>query len=387
MVFPYPRRGIFPGIERHIYEYSRALAKRGIDVRIVTSFWNGGEAHESYEGLDIHRVADSGTRYGRVGRLFANHVRSFARSLEARPDLFEGADLVQAFIALPSTRFAERAGAPLVATFYHRDRPSRLNQYLTLPSLYAMEKKFFSRTPLVITFSASSRQVLVSEYGVDEARIAVTPLGVDVGKFTPAAGGAASRGAAGGPFRMLFVGPLIRRKGIDHLIEALAQVDAQEPGWTLTVVGDGPERSALTARAAELGFGSKLDFCGYVDGWGDELPGIYREADLFVFPSLKEGFGMVIIEAMACGTPVLTTRVSAIPEVVADAGLLVEPASPPGIAEGILRLMRDEDLRRGYAEAGLRRVREMYSWGIVADRTLQVFERLQRGTLVQGGAR
>jgi len=386
MVFPYPRRGIFPGIERHVYEYSRALAARGIDVRVVTSFWNGGPAHETYQGIDIQRIADSGTRYGRLGRLFAQHVKSFGHGLEGRPDLFEGADLVQAFIALPSARFAERAGAPLVATFYHRDRPSRLNQYLTLPSLYAMERRFFARAPLTITFSDSSRQVLIDEYGVDGASIAVTPLGVDVEKFRPAPDGGGPR-APGAPFEMLFVGPLIRRKGIDHLIEALAQVDAEEPGWKLTVVGDGPERAALAARAAELGFGSKVDFRGYVDGWGDELPGIYRQADLFVFPSLKEGFGMVIIEAMACGTPVLTTRVSAIPEVVADAGLLVEPASPDGIAQGILRLMRDDDLRRGYARAGERRVREMYSWGIVVDRTLEVFERLQRESLVQGGGR
>lgn len=385
MVFPHPRRGIFPGIERHVFEYSRALAKRGVDVRIVTSFWNGGTAREEYEGLEIHRVEDSGTRYGKAGRLFAQHVRSFGKSLRARPELFGDAGVVQTFIALPSVACIDSSRAPMISTFYHRDKPSRLLEYLTLPSLFAMEKRFFRESSLVVTFSDSSRRVLMSEYGLDERAIAVTPLGVDMDKFHPATPPPPRE--AGGPFRMLFVGPLIERKGLHHLIEALARVNERRRDWVLILVGGGRERAALAARASQLGFGDRIDFRGYIDGWGDELPEIYRQADLFVFPSLKEGFGMAIAEAMACGTPVLTTRASAIPEVVGDAGILVEPAEPRGLAAEIIRLMEDDGLRRSLAAAGARRVREMFSWDVVVDRTLEVFQRVARGEPAEGGGR
>lgn len=372
IVFPHPRRGIFPGIERHIYDYSRALRKTGIDVRVLTSFWNGGSEREDFKGLEIHRIPDTGTRYGRLGRLFSRNLQSFGRNLSRREDLFEHVDLVQTFTAVPQAGFLDGTHLPIVSNFYHRDKPSRYREYFTLPSLFAMEVKLYRSVPLILTFSDSSRRVLIDEYGVDGKKIAITPLGVDTDKFAPA--GKGNRVSPPNPFRMLFVGPLIERKGVHHLMDALARVNERRADWSLTLAGDGRERASLQARATELGFPEKVDFLGYIDGWGDELPRIYREADLFVFPSLKEGFGMVIIEAMACGTPVLTSRVSAIPEVVGNAGVLVEPSNPQQLADGILRFMEDDELRKGLSAAGLQRVRDRYSWEVVVKRTLEAFQ-------------
>jgi glycosyltransferase involved in cell wall biosynthesis len=123
----------------------------------------------------------------------------------------------------------------------------------------------------------------------------------------------------------------------------------------------------------ELGMTDRIRYLGYVAQC--DMPALYSGAAAFVFPSLYEGFGLPVLEAMACGAPVLTSNVSATAEVAGDAALLVDPLSEPGIAEGVRRLLQDEDLRAELRGRGLARA-STFSWHRAAGETRAVYERV-----------
>jgi glycosyltransferase involved in cell wall biosynthesis len=192
--------------------------------------------------------------------------------------------------------------------------------------------------------------------------IGLIPNGVDTARFTPAV----SRDEAG-PVRLVFVGRLVRQKGLDVLLEALARLPAGAD-YELTLVGDGPLRPALTGQAQALGLTSRLRFVGWAGR--EDMPDLLRRADIFVFPSRDEGMPNAVLEAMATGLPVVATRISGNEEVVVDGqtGLLVPPDDPDALAGALARLLADRPLGRSLGAAGRERAGREYSWRAVAER-------------------
>ena len=145
-------------------------------------------------------------------------------------------------------------------------------------------------------------------------------------------------------------------KGIRYLIDAFAEIRRERPDAWLVLVGRGPEEQKLRAQAEALGLGNRVIFAGFQRSV-ERYIGLF---DVSVVPSLEEGFGLVAVESMALGTPVVASRLDGLLEVIDNerSGLLVEPADPHAIAAGVLRVLRDEPLRRRLAEAGRRRALE-----------------------------
>jgi glycosyltransferase involved in cell wall biosynthesis len=166
------------------------------------------------------------------------------------------------------------------------------------------------------------------------------------------------------------------RKRVVDLIDAFAVVTAREPRARLVIIGDGPEHAALQRRLQDRGLQAQVRLLGALQE-DAEVRRWYTRASVFCLPSEQEGFGIVFLEAMASGLPVVTTTSAAIPEVVPDgeAGLLVPPRDPDALAEALLRLLQDPDLRARLRECGRRHVRQ-YSWDRVADRFLEAVEPL-----------
>jgi glycosyltransferase involved in cell wall biosynthesis len=152
---------------------------------------------------------------------------------------------------------------------------------------------------------------------------------------------------------------LVKVKGIVHLIYAAALVAARTPGVRFEIVGDGPERSALEQKVTKLGLGHCVTFLG----WRDDLGQILSDWDIFVQPSLAEGLGIVTLEAMAEGLPVVAAAVGGLRELVVDGktGWLVPPAQAEFLAEMIHRLVADPELRASMGVAGHMRVRQRFS--------------------------
>jgi glycosyltransferase involved in cell wall biosynthesis len=373
MVFPHPKRGVWPGIERHVGELSRALIREGVGVSVITTFWNGGSERDTWEGVEIYRVHDARRRWGRSAYLLNWHIRSFGWSLLQHKALLQSSDAIHAFVGLSSYRDLARLGVPLFASFPHRQKPDRLYDALFQIGDYRTERRFFPLTAAVFAGSEEARRVLLSEYRLEPSRVHVVPLGVNGEVFRPPA-----KPRPRVPYeerkeglRLLYVGPLVKRKSLDTLVEALPLVLASPVPCRLSFVGRGPDEPILRSLAERHGVAEKVDFAGYVEE--PALVDWYQGSDLFVFPSTQEGFGLVLAEAMACGLPIVATTVPPMPEVIGDAGLLVPPADPAAMAAAIVKLARDVDLRERMSREGRRRVEERYVWSRVARETLQKY--------------
>jgi glycosyltransferase involved in cell wall biosynthesis len=234
------------------------------------------------------------------------------------------------------------------------------------------------RATHIIAISEATRRDLQHFYAIDDSRISVIYHGVD-SRFRPidsreAIGAAMSRYGIRAPY-LLFVSTVQPRKNVARLIEAFAQAreSAAAPEVSLVLAGKrGWLTEQIERRAHELGIERYVTFIGYVAD--DDLPVLLNGALAYVVPSLYEGFGMTVLEAQACGTPVLASNVSSLPEVVGDAGLLVDPYSVASIAEGIARLLSDSRLRVSLRAKGIEHAAR-WTWERTARETLAVLER------------
>ncbi len=226
----------------------------------------------------------------------------------------------------------------------------------------------------VLTVSQATKRDLVSWYGVDPERITVTHLGLSevfkpptdqyLIKDVQARYGLQERSY------LIYVGTVQPRKNLTRVIEALAITLAAGYEVDLVIAGKrGWLSTPIEQRAQELGITHRIHFIGYVPE--QELPALLAGALCFVFPSLYEGFGMPVIEAMACGTPVITSTSSALPEVAGDAALLVDPLDTDAIAAAIMQMIDNATLRETLRQRGLDRAR-LFTWEACAKKTLEV---------------
>ena len=215
-----------------------------------------------------------------------------------------------------------------------------------------LEKHHVRRASYVLTPSLHSAERLAADYGVDRERVRVVPEPIDLARWRRALEGE-PRGPANAP-TILCVAHLYPRKDVATLLEAMALV----PDALLRVVGTGPELPHLRAGARRLGLAQRVELLGHVSF--EKLAAEYGRANVFCLPSRQEGFGIVFLEAMAAGLPIVAARAAALPEVVPDGecGILVPPGDAPALAKALDRLLNDPDERRRLGEAGRRRVEQ-----------------------------
>ncbi len=239
-------------------------------------------------------------------------------------------------------------------------------------------KKLLPRVERILTVSRFTRQRILDVYGLDEDRVVVTPLAA-AEQFRPAGDEqiAQARRAAGiGPEPyILTVGTIEPRKNLPRLLEAWKQVYPKHRGLRLVIVGAAGSESVFgpTAKAAPA---AGLHLAGRVED--AHLPGLYSGAELMVYPSLYEGFGLPPLEAMACGTPVVVSNAPALVEVVGQAGKIVQARDPDAIAEGILEVLEAPD-RQVLARKSLDRA-ACFSWDATAQASLGVLRDVQQRT-------
>jgi glycosyltransferase involved in cell wall biosynthesis len=235
-----------------------------------------------------------------------------------------------------------------------------------------------SRAARVVAVSECTRRDLLELCGAPEERIRVIPLGVDGERYRPQPEARSRAVAAGvgvdGPY-LLSLGGIEPRKNLPGLVRAFGLLPADVRPW-LVIAGGGvrwnPEGSRLLEGALSglpAAVRSRVVVTGYLSE--EDKVALLSGATALVYPSRYEGFGLPVLEAMACGTPVLTSSVSALPEVAGDAAVLVDPERVEAIAEGIEGLLRDEGLRDRLRTAGLARAAR-YSWDRTARSTAAV---------------
>ena len=227
---------------------------------------------------------------------------------------------------------------------------------------------------LVLSLSEFSKHDIARAYRLPRSRIAVTYAGVDSSFTTQPS---QQKRSEDDPFSLLFCGRLNgprEQKGVDVLLKSLPLVLSRHQA-VLKVIGTGPRLAQYQILTGELGVAEQVRFLGFVEH--QDMPERYRQADLFVLPSRRESFGLVLAEAMACGLPVVATTAGAIPEVVEDGvtGLLVPSDDAEAFAAAVVSLLSDPERMKAMGTAGARRVSEHFTWDRVAERVTEGYER------------
>jgi D-inositol-3-phosphate glycosyltransferase len=259
-----------------------------------------------------------------------------------------------------------------------------------------VEGELAQQANLLIASTPDEAQELIDGYGADPQRVYVVPPGVDLATFQPMDRTAARREIGYGSGRLLlFVGRLERLKGVEVAIRALGLLrDRRHDDVRLLILGedshegDESEKERLKAVASEIGVRDRVDFVGSVAH--HELPYFYAAADVCVMPSYSESFGLVALEAQACGCPVVASGVSGLRSVVRDevSGYLIDEHDPAAYAERIGRLLENSELAQQMGRRG-RLLAQRFSWTRTADRLDELFEQVagRDQALVQASAR
>jgi glycogen(starch) synthase len=377
---------MYGGLGRHVAALSRALTMDGHDVVVVTQAPLGTPRLETVPAsagtaTQVVRTvldADAPDVYAETERFVRElqpRLVAAADDLPAawRPDVVHGHDWV---VADASRALSERYGVSLVATVHatetglyqgHVDQPfSRWR--------HSVEVDLVTRASRTIVCSSGMRDEVVHGLAADADRVVVVPNGVDPAAWaTPPDLRATTRAGLGlsdEPLLVL-VGRLEHEKGAQDAVAALAllpRVDIH-----LVLVGDGARRDDLRTLADDLGVGDRVHLLGRVAD--DRVAAIVAAADVALVPSRYEPFGLVALEAMAAGTPVVASTTGGLTDVVVDheTGLAVPPAQPDLLAGAVSQLLADHHLRERLVEQALHVVHARYRWDEVASATARVY--------------
>ncbi len=365
---------------------AREFAAAGHETRVLTSQFRGQPASEEIDGYTIDRVRVLRRRPDRCSPVeMCTFLASAAAALCGRLRGWRPAFTI-AFFGIPCGPLALQlrwgSGVPYLVSLRGGDVPGfqpydlALHHRIFGPAIRAI----WSRAAGVIANSHGLQQL--ARQFAPELPVPVIPNGVDSLFFHPSwrnpanalpqaplgsdltpSGQPAGRRPPGSPVRLLFVGRLVYQKGLDLLMEALAGIS--QP-LALRCVGDGDQRAALEQAASRLGRNIQTEFLGWRDR--AQIAEIYREADLFVFPSRDEGMPNVVLEAMASGLPVLATAISGSEELVRDGvnGRLVPSGDTAALGEALRSLLADPTTLSDMGRASREIVEREYTWKQVA---------------------
>jgi glycosyltransferase involved in cell wall biosynthesis len=350
------------GVEQYSAWVAGVLRDAGHRVTVITTGRSRRASRASHDGIDVIRLGTWLTVSNTpLNPLWAWQLRGLLRRLAV--------DVVNAHAPVPGLAdLAVWTSAVPVVLTYHAGSLVKGGHWSD--GLL----RWYERHVLPRVFRRSASLVAVSPvslaHGVDHAE--VVPPGVDCSLFAPAAD-------PGREPRILYVGRVessSRWKGLGVLLEALRVVADSVPSARLDVVGDGDDLARLRRRAAELGIADRVEWRGRVPH--DRLPAFYQRAAVTVLPSLTEAesFGMCLVEAMACGCPVVGSAVGGIPFVIRDGhdGLLVDPGDPRALAAALVTVLSDGDAARRLGAAGRSSALQRWDWRLQQEQTLRIVE-------------
>jgi glycosyltransferase involved in cell wall biosynthesis len=364
-VYPYPKRGVYTGIERHIENISKYLALNNCKVRVITTFWNGGNSYDTKNGIEIFRVKDATLYLGRAAGLAELNYLSFSltsilKSLELDSDVL---------LLNNQSPFSFLSNAKLkVGLAHHVDYIKNFKDIFVIPFADLYSK--MTKIDYIIAPSYFTKKQIIETFKIPSEKIEVIHEGVDTSKFNPN-NKPIFRDKFKSQYVILFVGALVKTKNVDKLIRVFNYVQKRIDA-SLVIVGEGPEKSNLMKIVKELNLTNKVFFEGFVKD--EDLPYYYSSCDIFASCSIIEGFGLIFLEAMASGKPVVAFNIASIPEVVRDGGIIVKNFDLKEMAEKIIEILSKKEVYEEYS----RKAREIainHDWNIIARKYLNFFEK------------
>ncbi len=365
------------GLARHVHALSRELVRQGLNVHVLTRSGPDLPAEALEDGVWVHRVAPA---LGEPAdfRLWACHLNFALMEAGARliqrmnaPVLIHAHDWLVAHAARGLKHLFR---VPMVATIHatehgrNRGIHDQGQQYINDVEWWLTYEAW-----RVIVCSESMRHEAKHLFGLADDKVAVIPNGIDLPEPAPAEPIPPRTQFAASHEKLLFhIGRIVPEKGAGVLLEAMPHL-LRRHDLRLVIAGTGPYRSELERRAWELGIAGRVRFAGYVPD--STARALYMYADAAVVPSTYEPFGIVALEAMAGGAPLVASDVGGLADIVVhgENGLKALPGHVQSLTEQIDRLLTDRELADRLAATALRQVRERYSWQGVARSTLEFY--------------
>jgi len=363
-VYPYPKRGVYTGIERHIENISKYLALNNCKVRVVTTFWNGGNSYDIKDGVEIFRVKDATLYLGRIASIAEINYLSFSlssvlKTLELDSDVLM-LNNQSPFSFLSNTKLK-------VGLAHHIDYIKNIKDILVIPFANLYSK--MTKLDYIIAPSFFTKKQIIETFKISSEKIEVIHEGVDTNKFNPN-NKPIFRDKFKSQYVILFVGALGKTKNVDKLIKVFDYVQKRIDA-SLVIVGDGPEKNNLIKIVNEMNLANKVFFEGFVKD--EDLPYYYSSCDIFASCSVIEGFGLIFLEAMASGKPVVAFNIASIPEVVSEGGIIIENFDLKYMAEKIIELLINKEIYEKFSKKA-REIALDHDWNNVAKKYLSFFE-------------
>ncbi|RKU35777.1 glycosyltransferase family 4 protein [Candidatus Poribacteria bacterium] len=356
------------------YFLGKHFAAAGHDVHLITSQFRDCPRDEEVEGFHVHRVRalrknrDVCAVHEMLTYAISSSLYGLRFAKQFKPDI------VQVFFGIPAGGGAyllrKRHNVPYLVFLGGRDVPRRNPDPPYYRWLYLLLKpvirSIWNNASAVVACSDGLREL--AQETAPDVKMSVIPDGLDLSRFKPS-----PREPDPESVRILTIGRLIPRKGFQFLIRALPQiVENAAHDFEIEIVGDGPYQKELLKLAADLDVTEHIRFAGAVPY--SELPGKYRDADIFILPSLAEGMPLVVLEAMGTGLPIVASRVQGIEELVAEDvnGALFDPGDADGLARCLVKLINAGKRRVEMGKASVERVKP-YDWKNIADAYLALY--------------
>lgn len=381
------------GLGRHVAELAPKLAQQGIDVHVVTPEFIRRDLPVEFEnGVTVHRVFvpvlnQQVDIYGRAmagNEVLAAYVRQLSEQ-GTQYDLIHTHDWLTGFAGIELKKFL---GCPLVATIHATER-GRLRGHISTDLQWSIdnaERTLLEEATCVIVCSRYMFNEVQYFFQVPAEKLTIVPNGVNIAElgngYNPAQLASFKARYAEASDRIVFtVSRLVYEKGVHLLVRAAPRILAEYPEARIIIAGKGPEGTNLERQAHQLGVADRVNFIGFVTD--EDRNQLFKVAGCAVFPSLYEPFGIVALEAMALGCPVVVSDVGGLSEVVThtDTGVTVFADNPDSVAWGVLHALADSERARRYAVKARQTVEQFFSWQRIAGLTIRVY----RDVLEEGG--
>lgn len=370
---------IVGGLARHVYYLSKALARIGIEVTVVTLEFPGAPWSEVIDNVNVERVRIEVGNPNFLSWVFLfNHFmeKRFAL-LKKSVDIIHGHDWLVALASIATKHFTNK---PLVFT-YHSTERGRVGT-LSTPDSFTIDSLEwwcgYEASKIIVT-SRSMMNEVMNAFKIPSNKISIIPNGIDISEFNIQVNPLEIKrniGIGEDKKLVLFVGRITSQKGVTYLIQAVPKVLSAHPDARFVIVGDGWELGTIKNMIYSMGLGEYVKTLGFLPD--HTVKSLMKAADVMVIPSIYEPFGIVALEAMASGTPLVASDVGGLSEIIEHekTGLKVYPANPDSIAWGINTVLSNPRWARAMAQNALAIVKEKYSWEAIAAKTAELYRKL-----------
>jgi len=373
------------GLGRHVADLLPAMARRGIEVHLVTQMRRGGELTEAIGPCVVHRVPVPAAAYPDfISEVVAGnqYLADYCSELIASDgpfDLLHNHDWLTSFAA---AALKHQHRLALVATIHATERGRGRGRLLGAQALQIndSEWRLTYEAWRVICCTRFMAHEIHDYFGSPYDKLDVVPNGVDPSAFQ------ALDGVDLSAFRarwcwpeeklVLYVGRVVHEKGVYDLVDSVPRVLERAPEAKFVIAGKGPELAPIVARVKGLNLAHKVVFPGFLPD--EDRDKLYKVADCAVFPSLYEPFGIVALEAMAARAPVVVSEVGGLKEVVrhAETGITIYPRNPESCAWGIVHTLRHPEWAQQRVKNAYAEVLSVYNWDTIAAQTIEVYSRV-----------